>query len=68
MRAALFTKPTLVAAVELLEQHTQARFNQVIVRLGLILTGLRPSVRFPSPWRTRWPGRSWDRKFPHARI
>ena len=22
-----------------------------------LLTGLRPSVRFPSPWRTRWPGR-----------
>lgn len=31
------------------------------------LTGLRPSVRFPSPWRTRWPGRSRDRKFSHAR-
>src|SRR5262249_12579110 len=33
-----------------------------------LLTGLRPSVRSPSPWRTRWPGRSWDRKFPHARL
>lgn len=22
-----------------------------------LLTGLRPSVRFPSPWRTRWPSR-----------
>ena len=33
-----------------------------------VLTGLRPSVRFPSPWRTRWPGRSWDRKFPHAQL
>ena len=33
-----------------------------------LLTGLRPSVRFPSPWRTRWPGRCWDRKSPHARL
>ena len=23
-----------------------------------LMTRLRPSVRFPSPWRTRWPGRS----------
>lgn len=27
--------PILIAAVELLEQHTQARFNQVVLRLGL---------------------------------
>jgi hypothetical protein len=30
-----FTRPTLVAAVELLERHSQARFNQVVLRLGL---------------------------------
>jgi hypothetical protein len=33
-----------------------------------LLTGLRPSVRFPSPWRTCWPGRFRDRKSPHARL
>ena len=35
MRPAPFTRPTLVAAVELLEHHSQARFNQVVLRLGL---------------------------------
>mgnify|MGYP006989491958 CR=1 FL=1 len=30
-----FTRPTLAAAVELLEQHSQARFNQMVLRLGL---------------------------------
>lgn len=35
MRSAPFTRPTLIAAVELLEQHSQARFNQVVLRLGL---------------------------------
>lgn len=35
MRTAPFTRPTLIAAVELLEQHSQARFNQVVLRLGL---------------------------------
>ena len=35
MRSAPFTRPTLVAAVELLEQHTHARFNQMVLRLGL---------------------------------
>lgn len=35
MRSSPFTRPTLIAAVELLEQHTQARFNQVVLRLGL---------------------------------
>ncbi len=35
MRAKPFSRPTLVAAVELLESHTQARFNQVVLRLGL---------------------------------
>ncbi len=35
MRSTPFTRPTLIAAVELLEQHSQARFNQVILRLGL---------------------------------
>jgi hypothetical protein len=35
VRSAPFTRPTLIAAVELLEQHSQARFNQVVLRLGL---------------------------------
>lgn len=35
MRSTPFTRPTLVAAVELLEQHNQARFNQMVLRLGL---------------------------------
>ena len=35
MRARPFSRPTLIAAVELLEGHSQARFNQMILRLGL---------------------------------
>lgn len=35
MRQTPFTRPTLLAAVELLERHTQARFNQLVLRLGL---------------------------------
>jgi hypothetical protein len=35
MRAAPFTRPTLLAAVELLELHSQAKFNQMALRLGL---------------------------------
>lgn len=35
MRARPFTRPTLIAAVELLEGHSQARFNQMVLRLGL---------------------------------
>jgi hypothetical protein len=35
MRARPFTPPTLIAAVELLEGHSQARFNQMVLRLGL---------------------------------
>ena len=35
MRSAPFTRPTLIAAVEHLEQHSQARFNQRVLRLGL---------------------------------
>jgi len=35
MRAKPFSRPTLIAAVELLEQHSQARFNQLVLRLGL---------------------------------
>lgn len=35
MRQGPFSRPTVVAATELLEQHTQARFNQAVVRLGL---------------------------------
>ena len=33
MRAQPFTRPTLIAAVELLEGHSQARFNQMVLRL-----------------------------------
>jgi len=35
MRAKPFSRPTLIAAVELLEVHSQARFNQMVLRLGL---------------------------------
>lgn len=35
MRQGPFSRPTVVAATELLEQHTQARFNQMVVHLGL---------------------------------
>lgn len=35
MRSAPFTRPTLLAAVELLDRHTQASFDQMILRLGL---------------------------------
>lgn len=35
MRQGPFSRPTVVAATELLEQHTQAGFNQMVVRLGL---------------------------------
>ena len=35
MRSAPFTRPTLLAAVELLELHSQAKFNQMVLRLGL---------------------------------
>lgn len=35
MRSVPFTRPTLIAAVELLEQHSQSRFNQMVLRLGL---------------------------------
>jgi hypothetical protein len=35
MPHAPFSRSTLVAAVELLEQHSQARFNQLVLRLGL---------------------------------
>jgi hypothetical protein len=35
MRAEPFTRPTLIAAVELLERHTQASFDQMVLRLGL---------------------------------
>lgn len=35
MRSEPFTRPTLVAAVELLGQHNQGHFNQVMLRLGL---------------------------------
>lgn len=34
MRPAPFSRPTLIAAIELLEMHSQARFNQVVLRLG----------------------------------
>lgn len=35
MRAKPFSRPTLIAAVELLEGHSQARFNQMVLRLAL---------------------------------
>jgi hypothetical protein len=35
MRVKPFSRPTLIAAVELLEGHNQARFNQMILRLGM---------------------------------
>jgi hypothetical protein len=35
MRQGPFSRPTVVAATVLLEQHTQARFNQMVVRLKL---------------------------------
>ena len=35
MRAKPFSRPTLIAAVELLEGHSQARFNQMVLRLSL---------------------------------
>lgn len=35
MRAKPFSRPTLIAAVELLEGHSQSRFNQMVLRLGL---------------------------------
>lgn len=35
MRAKPFSRPTLIAAVELLEGHRQVHFNQLILRLGL---------------------------------
>jgi hypothetical protein len=35
MRNTPFTRPTILAAVELLEGHSQARFNQMVLRLGL---------------------------------
>lgn len=35
MRDTPFTRPTVVAAVEFLGGHTQGRFNQMVVRLGL---------------------------------
>ena len=35
MRSAPFTRPTLLAAVELLELHSQAKFNQMVLRLRL---------------------------------
>ncbi|MBN9983072.1 hypothetical protein [Rhizobium laguerreae] len=35
MRQAPFTQPTIIAASELLEQLTQDRFNQLVLRIGL---------------------------------
>lgn len=42
MRLTPFTRPTVLAAVELLELHTQARFDQMVLRLGLEAS--RPSL------------------------
>jgi len=35
MRTNPFTRPTIIAAVEIFERLTQAQFNQLVVRLGL---------------------------------
>lgn len=35
MRAAPFTRPTIVAAAEMLERHTQASFDTMVLRLAL---------------------------------
>ena len=35
MREKPFSRPTLIAAVEQLEGHSQARFNRMVLRLGL---------------------------------
>lgn len=35
MRTTPFTRPTIIAAVEFLERHSQARFNQMVLRLEL---------------------------------
>ena len=35
MRTRPLSRPTLIAAVELLEGHSQARFNPMVLRLGL---------------------------------
>lgn len=35
MRSAPFTRPTLLAAVELFERHGHAKFDQLVLRLGL---------------------------------
>jgi hypothetical protein len=35
MRTQPFTRPALIAAFELPEGHSQARFNQMVLRLGL---------------------------------
>jgi hypothetical protein len=34
VRSPPFSQPTLLAAIELLELHSQARFNQTVLRLG----------------------------------
>ncbi len=35
MRPSPFTRPTLIAATEIQERHTQASFDQMTLRLGL---------------------------------
>lgn len=35
MRSSPFSRPTLLAAIELLELHSKTRFNQAVLRLGL---------------------------------
>ena len=35
MRTRPLSRPTLIATVELLEGHSLARFNQMVLRLGL---------------------------------
>jgi hypothetical protein len=45
MQYAPFTRPTIIAAVELLERHTQASFDQMVLRLGLEHEDITGSVK-----------------------
>lgn len=45
MRDSPFTRPTLLSAVELLERHTQASFDQMVLRLGLEREDISGSVK-----------------------
>ena len=51
MRTKPFSRPTLIGAVELLEGHSQARFNEMVLRLGL-LASWRHAPNRPLPARS----------------